>query len=159
MISDKGFDDLRVGATLSHIAPVRLRVGDGRRTIFEVGPPSPSGRGPCVWLPPCVFRCLRRPRPAGSDRRAAVAVRGLPAGVDPNVELALAPGDEARPGGRLRLREEDDWRHLFATTLPPERIPIHPSDDVQLYFDGATGVSVLESRGSDDDGLVGLLGR
>jgi hypothetical protein len=99
----------------------------------------------------------RQARAAGR----AVAVRGLPAGVDPCVELTLAPGDEARPGGRLRLRQGDTWRHLFATTLDPDRIPLHPADDVHLHIDGATGVSVLESLcgDEDDDGLVCLLAR
>jgi hypothetical protein len=160
MVSDQGFDDLRVGATLAHIAPVRLRVGDGRWSLFEVGPEPPSA-GPCQWLPPCAFRVsVARARHARAAGRP-VAVRGLPAGVDPCVELALAPGDDARPGGRLRLRQGDAWRHLFATTLTPDRIPLHPADDVHLHIDGATGVSVLESlRGDDEDeGLVCLLAR
>jgi hypothetical protein len=161
MMSERGFDDLRVGATLSHIAPVRLRVGDGRRSLFEVGPEPPTSAAPCAWLPPCAFRVsVARARQARAAGRA-VAVRGLPAGVDPCVELALAPGDEARPGGRLRLRSGDTWRHLFATTLDPLRIPLHPADDVHLHIDGATGVSVLESLtgDEDDDGLVCLLAR
>ncbi len=163
MISERGFADLRVAATLAHTAPsLRVQVGDGRRQLFEVGHEPSPGASPCRWMPPCAFRVsVARARVARDDGRR-VAVRGLPSGVDPCIELELAPGDAIRPGGRLCLRHDDAWRHLFATTLEPDRIPLHPADGVRLHVDQATGVSLLEHWGdaADDDArLVGLLAR
>ncbi|MGH9038474.1 MAG: hypothetical protein ACRD0O_22180, partial [Acidimicrobiia bacterium] len=120
------------------------------------------GESPRVpHMAPCLFRrciaCAHHRRAAGQT----VALWGIPAGVDPVVEVLIAPGDRKLPSGIYQVRVEGGWRVVFPCLLPADRCAealagpeTLAGDWPQLDFhsDPLTGVTLVFCRRTDEEG-------
>ena len=129
MISQAAFDSLRMAATLALAVPSL-----GLRIASPMSPSGVPGR-PLIevsWLPrrtpdgvkhvpPCMFRrcvgCALHRRQDGEP----VTFLGLPEGMDPAVEILVAPGDRRLPSGIYQVQVDGAWRVVFASLVPPDR--------------------------------------
>jgi hypothetical protein len=109
---------LREAATLASVArDVRLRIGDGRRTVVEVRRPPFCADDGVLMVPPCRFRAAVAAAHAQHIAGQAVVMAGLEHVTDPTVRIGLGPSDVLLPGGIYRLFSDDEWTLLFATYL------------------------------------------
>ena len=113
-LSDQTLDRLRLSAAMSAAIPelaVKVRVGE--TTCLEVGwtpTPGVSHR----LLPPCAFH--RAVAGAVRMRRAGerIAMRGVPAGIEPAIDWGVAPGARILSGGIVRVDDDAGWLHTAA---------------------------------------------
>jgi hypothetical protein len=110
---------LREAATLASVArDVRVRIGDGRRTVVEVRrPPFGEGDPGVLTVPPCRFRVAVGAAHAQHAAGQGVVMAGLETLTDPVVHVGLAPTDAVLPGDIYRLYGDDEWTLLLATDL------------------------------------------
>jgi hypothetical protein len=120
VISDRSMAALRgVAALVSVLPQLRVRVCVGDQALLDVT------RGACtgevLHIPPCAFRSsvarAHARRLGGQD----VRFLSLPAGVDPEVVLAVPTGDEVLPGGMVRAALGGVWVHLAPVALDLHR--------------------------------------
>jgi hypothetical protein len=142
-----GLTVLRRTATLAHAVPgLRVRLRHDGSALLEVLRPAhpvvaPSGR----WLTPCAFRvAVGRAVRAQRDGRV-LAVLGLPAGVDPAVDVAATSG-ALLPGGIAQVPTGTGIEIAFATTVRPETVAVfaHADDlDVRCHPDPVTEAALV----------------
>jgi hypothetical protein len=112
---------LREAATLASVArDVRLRIGDGKRTVVEVRRPPFDDDAGVLMVPPCRFRAAVASAYAQHSAGQAVVMAGLEYVADPVVHVGLGPTDAVLPGDIYRLYGDDEWTLLFATVLDVE---------------------------------------
>jgi hypothetical protein len=158
MTSQAAFDSLRMAATLALAVPsLAVRITAPMHPCIEVSwfpRPSPAG---VRQLPPCLFRrcvgCAHHRRQAGEP----VTFLGLPDGMDPQVELLVAPGDRRLPSGIYQVRVKDGWRVVVPCLVPPPRaaeLLAGEWPDLGLHPDPLTGVTLVTQHRSADQGPV-----
>jgi hypothetical protein len=137
-----GLTVLRRTATLAHAVPgLRVRLRHDGITLLEVlRPAHPVVAPPGRWLTPCGFRmAVGRALQAAQEGRT-LAVLGLPAGVDPAVDVAATCG-ELLPGGIAVVPVGPGLELAFSTTVRAEAIAAmaHVVDlDVHCHTDRVT---------------------
>ena len=158
MISQAAFDSLRMGATLALTLPtLGVRVSSPMRPLLDVS-----------WMPrglpvgvrhvaPCMFRrcvaCAHHRRAAGED----VSVQGLPADVDPVVEILVGPGDRRLPSGIYQVKVDGGWRVVFPSLLPAGRcsqVLAWEWPELSFQADPLLGVTLVSWRRTEDEGPV-----
>ncbi len=157
---------LRVAATLAAVAPVRVRVGDGERTVLEVRrPPLPQCPGHTV-VPPCWFRSMVVDSLRGLAPGSGTIMASLTDINIVTVDVALAHPGMTLPGGIWRIDHQHSWAYLFTTTLgidatrsaaaegrPDIAVDTSVGDSLQVGFfeDEATGVTLVCTSGPVGD--------
>jgi hypothetical protein len=117
-LSARALRALREAATVASVArDVRLRIGDGRRTVVEVRRQPFGDDDAVLTVPPCRFRAAVAAAHAQHAAGQAVVMAGLENVTDPVVHVGLGPSDVLLPGGIYRLFGDDEWTLLFATHL------------------------------------------
>lgn len=125
-----GLTVMRRSATLLHAVPgLRARIAHDGRTLLDVLRPAHPGDAPDArWITPCAFRAaVGRAVEAQRDGRT-LAVLGLPAGVDPGVEIGAVRG-ALLPGGIAELATPAGHELGFVTTLPLDIVDAIITDD------------------------------
>jgi len=148
-VTRRGLTAMRIAATLVHAVPtVRVRIRHGGAIVLEVGHPAAT-EGPA--LGPCAFRRAVADAHELAKNGRQLAFMGLPVGVAPAVDIGVAPGDKALPGGIYRVTVGDQTIHGFATTLPARRcretfagLPEGPHA-IRLHHDAATEVTFVHT--------------
>jgi hypothetical protein len=163
MVSQGAFDSLRMAATLALAVPtVGVRILAPSGPVLDVSwMPRPGGPPRVPHMAPCLFRrciaCAHHRRAAGHT----VALWGLPVGVDPVVEVLIAPGDRKLPSGIYQVRVEGGWRVVFPCLLPPSHCAqalagaeTLAGDWPQLAFhaDPLTGVTLVSCHRTEEEG-------
>jgi hypothetical protein len=156
MVSQAAFDSLRMAATLALAVPTMgVRISSPTGPVVDVSwmPREQPARVP--HMAPCLFRrcvaCAQHRRAAG----ASVTLWGLPAGVDPIVEVLIAPGDRKLPSGIYQVRVDGGWRVVFPCLLPAFRCAeVLDGDWPELCFhpDPLTGVTLVSWRRTEAEG-------
>jgi hypothetical protein len=131
---------LRVGATLAHQFPIRLRLRVADTVMIEVARcPGPRSAA----LSPCRFRA-EVVRAWGLARAGRpVAMRGLPVGTEPSIDLGLPPGGASRPGGLWRVTTGGRTAWVAGVVCPPTRLWVAAEPGISLRVDEGTGVVVV----------------
>lgn len=158
MVSQAAFDSLRMAATLALAVPsVGVRISSSSGPVVEVSWLPGGLAGGVPHMAPCLFRrsigCAHHRRAAGQP----VAVWGLPAGIDPVVEVLIAPGDRKLPSGIYQVRVDGGWRVVFPCLLPASRCAETLAGDwpeLAFHADPLTGVTLVSCRRSEPDGPV-----
>lgn len=158
MVSQVAFDSLRMAATLALALPtLGVRISSPAGPLFEV---SWIPRGQPARIPhmaPCLFRrsvgCAHHRRAAGQP----VALWGLPAHIDPIIEVQIAPGDRKLPSGIYQVRVEGGWRVVFPCLLPASECAAALADEwpeLRFHADPLTGVTLVSWQRTDAEGPV-----
>jgi hypothetical protein len=145
----RGLVAMRIAATLVHAVPtIRVRIRHGAATLLVVGHPAMT-EDPAVG--PCAFRRAVADAHEQAKEGRRLAFMGLPAGIAPAVDIGVAPGDKALPGGIYRVTVGEQTVHGFATTLPARRcrealagLP-EGACPVRLHHDAATEVTFVHT--------------
>jgi hypothetical protein len=121
VISVTALAALRLTATLTHGVPgLRARIHDGSTPVVEVRERAEGESREPVGvrvLTPRELRCaVGRAHQYQRDGRA-VAMQGVAPGVDPQIDVGVPPGGEARPGGLYRVPVGAEHCWAFAMTL------------------------------------------
>lgn len=152
MLSDAGFEALRVGATLAHTVPwLRLRLRAGAKVVVDVAPiagPDPDdGR---QRVSPCAFR--RAVIEAWQRQLRGERLTLLHLAFDPAIDVGVPPGGVTFPGGIHRVPLPGRQLYVAATTLPFEAC-----HDEVTEFAGVLpeppGASALGLRGDEETGV------
>ncbi len=156
MVSEAALNSLRMAATLALAVPtLGVRISSPTRPLLDVSwiPRSLPGRVP--HMAPCLFRrsvaCAQHRQAAGQ----LVTLWGLPTGIDPVVEVLIAPGDRKLPSGIYQVRVDGGWRVVFPSLLPASRgAEALDGDWPELCFheDPLTGVTLVSWRRTDAEG-------
>lgn len=147
MFTQTAFDSMRMAATLTLAVPSL-----GARVSFPSGPavevcwiPRPVPPG-VRHMPPCMFRrfvaCAHHRRAAGQT----VAMWGQPPGVEPLVEVLIAPGDRKLPSGIYQVQVDGGWRVVFPCVLTAPQCDEALAGDwpeLDLHADPLTGVTLV----------------
>lgn len=160
LIGPRPLAALRVAATLAHCLPVRLRIRCAGRLAVEVARPPFAPEPGAVWCTPCQFRAAVAGAWATAQQGKAVAMRGLPEGAEPAVEVGLPPGASGRPGGLWRFPADGAVRWVAAAVGPPGRMWVAAQPDLCLRVDEATGVvvaSAVAEEAEEEDVVVDTL--
>jgi hypothetical protein len=165
MISQAAFDSLRMAATLALAVPsLGVRISSPMRSsgvpgrpLIEVSWVPPRTRAGVRHLPPCMFRrcmgCAHHRRLAGEP----VTFLGLPDGMDPAVEVLVAPGDRRLPSGIYQVQVEGAWRVVFPSLVPPARcaeVLAGEWPDLDLHADALLGITLVTLHRSAVHGPV-----
>jgi hypothetical protein len=152
MLSDEGFEALRVAATLAHSVPwLRLRLRAGAQVVIDVAPilgPDPAdGR---QRVTPCAFR--RAVVEAWQRQQTGERLSFLHLGFDPAIDIGVPPGGSTFPGGIHRVPLPGRHLYVAATTLPFEAC----QEEAEGYagaLDAPPGASVLGLRADEETGV------
>lgn len=146
-----GLTVMRRSATLLHAVPgLRARIVHEGRTLLEVLRPCHPGDAPAGrWITPCAFHAAVGRAVAAHRAGRTLAVLGLPAGVDPTVEIGARHG-ALLAGGIAELATPAGIELGFATTLRPDvvvALASEPADakhiDVRPHHDPLTDATLV----------------
>jgi hypothetical protein len=147
-LSDQTLDRLRISASMAMAMPemaVEVRVGE---TICLEVRRTPGPEVSHRVLPPCAFH--RAVAHALAMRRSGerIAMRGVPAGIDPTIDWGVAPGARLLSGGIMRVEDDAVWLHAVPVLGDEHHIAdaIASVPELDVRRDGTLGVAVVSGR-------------
>lgn len=135
---------MRLCATVAHALPdIRLRLHDEGRTILEVARTDEPAHGAVI---PCAFRRAVARAHLLTEAGERLRFLGMPEGVAPAIDVAVAGTGAIHPGGIYSIARGDLHLHAFPTTVGPARCRALVDTALCTYHDAATEITVVHLR-------------